>query len=105
MPANQRTGSSDPDPGRALMAEQVTRRDVLTRLGVTIGAAAASAGSLVTPRPAEAQPKFVPKGNIPDTPYKTGHLTFFTGPAAVLGEPSYKGHILATEEINAQGGL
>jgi len=27
------------------------------------------------------------KGKIPDTPYKTGHLTFLTGPAAVLGEP------------------
>ena len=32
-------------------------------------------------------------------------MTFFTGPAAVLGEPSFKGHILAAEEINAQGGL
>jgi branched-chain amino acid transport system substrate-binding protein len=32
-------------------------------------------------------------------------MTFFTGPAAILGEQSYKGHILAAEEINAQGGL
>ena len=32
-------------------------------------------------------------------------MTFFTGPAAVLGEPSYKGHTLAAEEINAQGGF
>jgi len=32
-------------------------------------------------------------------------MTFFTGPAAVLGEPSYKGHILAAEEINTQGGF
>ena len=87
------------------MAEQVTRRDLLKRLGVTIGAAAASAGSIVTPKAAEAQQKFTPKGNIPSTPYKTGHMTFFTGPAAVLGEQSYKGHILAAEEINAQGGL
>jgi branched-chain amino acid transport system substrate-binding protein len=46
-----------------------------------------------------------PKGKIPDTPYKTGHMTFLTGPAAVLGEPSLKGHTLAAEEINAQGGL
>src|SRR5882762_11258015 len=46
-----------------------------------------------------------PKGKIPDTPYKTGHMTFLTGPAAVLGEPSLKGHILAAEEINAKGGL
>ena len=87
------------------MAEQVTRRDLLKRLGVTIGAAAASAGSIVTPKAAEAQQKFTPKGNIPSTPFKTGHMTFFTGPAAVLGEQSYKGHILAAEEINAQGGL
>src|SRR5207237_4156368 len=43
--------------------------------------------------------------SIPDKPYKVGHMTFFTGPAAVLGEPMYKGHILAAEEINIQGGL
>jgi branched-chain amino acid transport system substrate-binding protein len=86
------------------MAEQVTRRDLLKRLGVTMGTAAASAGALVSPAPAQAQTR-PPKGNIPDTPYKTGHMTFFTGPAAVLGEQSYKGHILAAEEINAQGGL
>jgi branched-chain amino acid transport system substrate-binding protein len=87
------------------MAEQVTRRDLMKRLGVTIGAAAATAGSLVTPKAAEAQQKFTPKGNIPSTPFKTGHMTFFTGPAAVLGEQSYKGHILAAEEINKEGGL
>ena len=40
------------------MAEQVTRRDLMKRLGMTIGAAAASAGSLVTPKAAEAQQKF-----------------------------------------------
>ena len=45
------------------------------------------------------------KGNIPDTPYKIGHMTFFTGPAAVLGEPMFKGQQLAAEEINAAGGL
>src|SRR5262245_15676063 len=87
------------------MGDQVTRRDLLKRLGMTVGAAAASAGALVTPKAAEAQQKFTPKGNIPSTPFKTGHMTFFTGPAAVLGEQSYKGHILAAEEINAQGGL
>ncbi|MBI4255524.1 MAG: ABC transporter substrate-binding protein, partial [Candidatus Rokubacteria bacterium] len=85
------------------MADEVSRRDFLNRLGVTIGAVGASAGSLVLPAPAEAQPR--PKGTVPDKPYKTGHMTFFTGPAAVLGEQSYKGHILAAEEINAQGGL
>ena len=87
------------------MPEEVSRRDFLNRLGVTIGAAAAAAGSLVVPTRAEAQQSFQAKGKVPTTPYKTGHMTFFTGPAAVLGEPSYKGHILAAEEINAQGGL
>ena len=52
---------------------------------------------------AQAQEK--PKGNIPSTPYRIGHMTFFTGPAAVLGEPMYKGQVLAAEEINAGGGL
>ena len=61
--------------------QQVTRRDLMKHLGVTIGAAAAGAGALVTPRAAEAQAKVAPKGNIPSTPYKTGHMTFFTGPA------------------------
>lgn len=86
------------------MTNAFTRRDLLKQLGVSMGAAAATAGALVGPRAAEAQSR-APKGNIPGTPYKTGHMTFFTGPAAVLGEQSYKGHILAAEEINAQGGL
>jgi branched-chain amino acid transport system substrate-binding protein len=85
------------------MAEEVSRRDFMNRLGVTIGAVGASAGGLVLPTPAHAQSP--PKGTIPDKPYKTGHMTFFTGPAAVLGEQSYKGHVLAADEINAQGGL
>jgi branched-chain amino acid transport system substrate-binding protein len=88
------------------MAEEVSRRDFMNRLGVTIGAVGAAAGSLVAPPPAHAQtPSRGVKGSIPDKPYKTGHMTFFTGPAAVLGEQSYKGHILAAEEINAAGGL
>jgi branched-chain amino acid transport system substrate-binding protein len=88
------------------MATDVSRRDFLSRLGVTVGAAATAAsvplvgGSALIGR-AQAQAK----GNIPDTPYKVGHMTFFSGPGAVLGEPSYKGHMLAAEEINAQGGL
>jgi branched-chain amino acid transport system substrate-binding protein len=82
----------------------VNRRDFLNALGVTVGAAAtASVGILSGPGRAEAAEP--PKGSIPNTPYKIGHMTFFSGPAAVLGEPSYKGHILAAEEINAQGGL
>jgi branched-chain amino acid transport system substrate-binding protein len=85
------------------MANQVSRREFLSTLGVTVGSAAvgASAGLVAGPGKAEAQPK----GSIPDKAYKTGHMTFFTGAAAVLGEQSYKGHILAAEEINGQGGL
>jgi len=83
---------------------ELSRRDFLNALGVTVGtAAAASAGVISGPSKAEAQER--PRGAIPDKPYKIGHMTFFTGPAAVLGESSYKGHILAAEEINAQGGL
>jgi branched-chain amino acid transport system substrate-binding protein len=88
------------------MAQQVDRRDFLRSLGIgvgaTLGGAAAGVPLIGT---AQAQMKFTPKGNIPSTPYKIGHMTFFTGPAAVLGEPMYKGQVLAAEEINAQGGL
>jgi len=85
------------------MAAEVSRRDFLSQLGVTVGAAATVplVGAPALVGRAEAQPK----GNIPDTPYKVGHMTFFSGPGAVLGEPSYKGHMLAADEINAQGGL
>ena len=86
------------------MATEVNRRDFLTTLGVTVGAGlGATAASLPIVGVAHAQGQ--PKGNIPDAPYKIGHMTFFTGPAAVLGEPMYKGQLLAAEEINAQGGL
>src|SRR4029077_15429255 len=72
----------------------------------TVGAAATAASVPLVGAPALIERAHAqPKGNIPDTPYKVGHMTFFTGAAAVLGEPSYKGHILAAEEINAQGGL
>jgi branched-chain amino acid transport system substrate-binding protein len=85
---------------------QVSRRDFLSN--VTVGAAAVAAtvgasGYVAAPRTAAAATQ--PKGNIPDTPYKTGHITFQTGPAAILGEPGLKGHTLAAEEINAEGGL
>ena len=88
------------------MAELVDRREFLRTLGVGAGVtlgAAASAIPLIGM--AQAQTPMVPKGNIPSTPYKIGHMTFFTGPAAVLGEPMYKGQVLAAEEINASGGL
>src|SRR5215475_10039970 len=80
------------------------RRDFLNKLGVTVGGAGlVGAGAVAGPpllRAAEPA-----KGKIPDTPFKTGHLTFLSGPGAVLGEASLKGHTLAAEEINAQGGL
>src|SRR5262247_371806 len=91
------------DGGAPTMVE-VNRRAFLSGLGVTVGTSlAATMGSLPLVGVAHAQPK--PKGNIPDTPYKIAHMTFFTGAAAVLGEPMYKGQLLAAEEINATGGL
>ncbi|PYM63790.1 MAG: hypothetical protein DMD79_07810 [Candidatus Rokuibacteriota bacterium] len=89
------------------MALEANRRDFLRSLGVTVGGAlAGSAAAVLGPREACAQGAApAPKGTIPDKPFKVGHMTFHTGPAAVLGEPMYKGHLLAAEEINAQGGL
>ena len=85
---------------------EVSRRDFLSN--VTVGAAGlavavGASGYVAAPRPASAATK--PKGSIPDKPFKTGHITFQTGPAATLGEPGRKGHLLAAEEINAEGGL
>src|SRR5262249_25403789 len=74
-------------------------------LGVTVGGTGlAGAGLVAGPQLVKAATEPA-KGKIPDTPYRTGHMTFFTSPAAVLGEPSHKGHIMAAEEINAEGGL
>ncbi|MGQ0674828.1 MAG: ABC transporter substrate-binding protein [Rhodospirillales bacterium] len=86
----------------------VSRRDFLNGLGATVGAAglAAAAGTgtyFAGPRAASAAPKV--KGTVKDTPYKTGHITFLTGPANGLGEAGRKGHLMAAEEINAEGGL
>jgi branched-chain amino acid transport system substrate-binding protein len=86
------------------MSGRPTRRDFLSQLGVT--AAAAIGGSVAgvgMASVAHAQEKA--KGNIPDKPFRIGHMTFFTGAGAVLGEPMYKGNLLAADEINAQGGL
>jgi branched-chain amino acid transport system substrate-binding protein len=83
----------------------VDRRRFLGALGVTVGGTGLGGAGLVAgPQlvKAAAEP---PKGKIPDTPFRTGHMTFLTSPAAVLGEPSHKGHIMAAEEINAEGGL
>ncbi len=83
----------------------IKRRDFLTALGVTVGGSALGSGGgfLGGATPAHAQEPA--RGRIPDRPYKIGHMTFFTGPAAVLGEPMYKGLVLAVDEINAKGGL
>jgi branched-chain amino acid transport system substrate-binding protein len=83
----------------------VDRRNFLGALGVTVGGAGlAGAGLMAGPKLVRAAAE-APKGKIPDTPFKTGHMTFLTSAAAVLGEPSLKGHTLAAEEINAKGGL
>ena len=70
------------------MTQQLNRRNFLNSLGIAVGAAAATVPAIV---PAVAQVDRPPKGNIPATPLKFGHMTFLTGPAAVLGEPSLKG--------------
>ena len=78
------------------MAE-VNRRNFLAGLGVAMGASLTAIPGLPGVGIAHAQGTPLPKGNIPDTPFKIGHMTFFTGPAAVLGEPLYKGQLLAAE--------
>ena len=81
-----------------------TRREFLSQLGVTtVAAVGGTAAGVGLASAARAEEK--PKGKIPDTPFKIGHMTFFTGAGAVLGEPMYKGNLLAADEINAQGGL
>jgi branched-chain amino acid transport system substrate-binding protein len=87
------------------MAQETSRREFLSRLGVTVGAAALGssvADVAAPPRAGSAEPA---KGRIPDKPLKFGHITFTSGPGALLGEHSWKGHLLAVEEINAEGGL
>src|SRR5882724_6051614 len=83
------------------MANDLDRRDFLAGLGVTLGGAAL--GELAAVGDAAAQD--TPKGRIPETPVKFGHITIQSGPGAILGLPSLKGHTLAAEEINAAGGL
>lgn len=86
------------------MPEGTTRRKFLAQLGIgTVAATVGASAGVGVAGIARAQEK--PKGNIPSNPFRIGHMTFFTGPGAVLGEPMYKGNLLAAEEINAQGGL
>src|SRR5262249_35635740 len=84
-----------------MMTNQVGRRDFLAGLGVALGSAAA--GDLAVAGVAAAQD--AARGRVPETPVKFGHITIQSGPGAILGLPSLKGHTLAAEEINAAGGL
>src|SRR5207248_1280061 len=83
------------------MGNDLGRREFLAGFGVTLGGAAL--GELAVVGDAVAQD--TPKGRIPETPVKFGHITIQSGPGAILGLPSLKGHTLAAEEINATGGL
>jgi branched-chain amino acid transport system substrate-binding protein len=83
----------------------VNRRAFLNTLGVTIGGTGLISAGVVGGSQMLKAAQDPAKGRIPDTPFRTGHMTFLTGAGAVLGEPSIKGHTMAAEEINAQGGL
>src|SRR2546422_6268668 len=80
------------------MSTTVDRRTFLASHGVTVGAV--TLGVVAAPAAQES-----PRGRVPDTPVKFVHITILSGPGAVLGAPSLKGHALASEEINAAGGL
>src|SRR5262245_33983290 len=83
------------------MDERVDRRDFIGSLGVA--ATVAATAYVAAPRAAGAVAN--PKGKIPTTPFKVGHMTFQSGPGAALGAPALKGHTLAADEINAEGGF
>ncbi len=75
------------------MQQKVDRRSFLNTLGVTVGAAAAASATPIISSASAATA--APKGNIPTTPLKFGHMTFLTGPDPGLGRPSLTGHITA----------
>ncbi len=88
------------------MTQGIDRREFLTRLGVTVGAASLGSPLAELPVAGPATAADEPgKGRISDKPVKFGHITILSGPGAVLGAPSLKGHTLAAEEINGAGGL
>src|SRR5437762_11509103 len=93
---------SEPNGGNN-MAGEVNRRDFLSTLGVSVGAALTASAGAVIPSVGVAHAQDKPKGNIPDAPCKIGHMTLFTGPAAALGAPRLKGQQSASDEINAEG--
>jgi hypothetical protein len=75
--------------GGLIIAERVGRRDFLSALGVTVGAAALAGASMAGPGKLEAvEPS---KGNIPDKPLKMGHMTFSPVPLPCWGSHPRKG--------------
>src|ERR687891_2186541 len=87
------------------MANQADGRQFLTALGVTVGGITLGGPLTELPVAAPVAAQEAAKGRIPDKPVKFGHITILSGPGAILGAPSLKGHTLAAEEINATGGL
>ena len=55
------------------MEGELNRRNFLSSLGVTVGATLASAGGAI-PMVGVAYAQDKPKGNIPDKPFKIGHM-------------------------------
>ncbi len=87
------------------MAKHVDRREFLAALGVTMGGLALGGASADLPVAGPAHAQEPSAGRVPARPVKFGHITILSGPGAILGSPSLKGHTLAAEEINAAGGL
>src|SRR6266852_3392743 len=83
------------------MNDRMNRRSFIGSLGM----AATIGGSTYVAAPRTAGAVAKPKGKIPTTPFKVGHMTFQSGPGAALGAPALKGHTLAADEINAEGGF
>src|SRR5262249_29418594 len=83
----------------------VDRRKFLGALGVSVGGAGLAGAGMVAGTPAVRAAAEPPKEKTPAPPTKPGHMTSPPSAAAVLGEPSLKGHTPAAEETNAKGGL
>ena len=81
------------------MDERVDRRNFIGSLGVA--ATVAATAYVAAPRAAGAVAK--PKGKIPATPFKVGHMTFQSGPGAALGAPALKGHTLCRRRNQRRG--
>lgn len=70
--------------------------------GITYVAAPELLRRQITGQPS---PRPGPFTAVPSSPLKLGIQTFFRGGGAVLGEPIYRGAVLAAEEINEAGGI